>query len=95
MALEDSNIGDKLFPQLAQQVGGRGSPSAPHISRPGESPFPPGAFSCAEPERGLGLDPNSRSDTPEMSVSQPATSGRDWGSEESSESRQVPSPVGH
>lgn len=91
-ALEANNLSNRLFPQLTQQVGVKGvTICSPHILSPQESPVPPGAFSCIDPGRHLGLDPKSRkSDTPKMSVSQPAASRRDQGSEESSEARQMP-----
>lgn len=91
-ALEASNLSNHLFPQLSQQVGVKGVIiCSPHTPHPQDSLVPARAFSCIEPESGLGLYPKSRrSDTPETSVSQPGTSSRDWGSEESSEARQVP-----
>ena len=68
-----------------------------HHLLPTNTPHPEAAQSLQELchvlilEEGLGLEPKSRgSDTPETSVSRPATSGRDGGSNGSAEVRQVP-----
>lgn len=83
-ALEANNLSNQLFPQLAKQVGVKGVMiCSPHTPRNQESPVPPGAFSCNEPVRGLGLAPKSRrSDTPDLSVSRLAPSRRDLGTKD-------------